>query len=339
MTTSIDITDRSARYWALGALVFSVTLVGLKMAAFALTGSVAILADALESTVNIVTSAFSLYAVRLSTTPRDADHPYGHGKIEYLSAATEGLLVAGAGVAILVVAAPSLWNPQLPTSLSGGALFVAAIAAATGVGGAAIRRAGRRLESPALEADGKHLLADSVTSLVVLGAIAAVYLTRFPLIDPLVAVLLAIFLVVQGARIVRESIGGIMDEASPQLLDRIGAALERVRQPGWVSPHHVKVHRLGMAIHVDLHLVFPRFWSLEEAHDASERIEASMIDEFGARTETMVHMEPCTSKSCRFCTLEGCPVRAVAFDTRREWNHKLVSRPFRHDYRELDEHH
>lgn len=339
MTPVSDKTDRSARQWAVAALGFSILLVALKMAAFVWTGSVAILADALESTVNIVTSAFSLYAVRLSTTPRDADHPYGHGKIEYLSAATEGLLVAAAGAAILVVALPSLWDPGMPRDLGPASVLVFAIGLLTAAGGRAISKAGRRLESPALEADGRHLLTDAITTILVLATIAVVAFLRVPLLDPLVAVLLAAFLISQGARIVRQSVGGIMDEANPSLLDQIGDALERVRQPGWVSPHHVKVHRLGMAIHVDLHLVFPRFWSLEEAHEASEKIEAAMCDEFGPRTETMVHMEPCTHRSCRYCSLEDCPVRSRPFDTHRDWDHALISRPFRHHYEELDEHH
>ncbi len=320
---------RAAITWATVAFVTSSALILAKFGAWWVTESTAILSDALESIINVVTSGFALYAVWLSARPRDEDHPYGHGKVEYVSAAIEGALILSAAVAILVVAVPRFWRPSDLDRLDLGAALISVIGIVTLVMGTLIRNAGRRLESPTIEADGAHLRADAVTTFGVLVGVILVRFTGVVWLDPLTAVVVAGSLVFTGIRIMRTAVGGLMDEADPALLDEIGDTLARVRRPGWVTPHHAKVHRLGQAIHVDMHLVFPRYWSLSQAHDASEEIEAALQARFGERTEAMVHMEPCTDQSCTYCDAPQCPVRAAEFIARRRWDHTTIARTHR----------
>ncbi len=322
---------KAAIGWALFAVAASVTLVAVKVSAFALTGSSAILSDALESLINIVTSGLALYAVWLSSQPRDLEHPYGHGKIEYLSAGIEGLLVAVAGVAILVLSAYRLANPPElhALELGGGLIVLAAIISLAS--GMALIKAGKRLSSPSLEADGIHLRSDAVTSIGALVGIGLVMLTGEVMLDALVAMLLSIWLMVDGGRVVRRAIGGILDEANPELLDQLGAILEAVREPGWSSPHHAKVHRLGSTIHVDLHMVFPRYWSLQTTHDATVKMEDAVRANFGKRTELMVHMEACRPDGCSECDMAECPVRESEFISRPPWKADFIRKTRRHD--------
>ncbi|MEZ4462405.1 MAG: cation diffusion facilitator family transporter [bacterium] len=330
--TEQEIADgKTAIGWAGFAVAASVTLVVIKVTAFMLTGSSAILSDALESVINIVTSGFALYAVWLSAQPRDMEHPYGHGKIEYLSAAVEGALVTVAGIAILLISAYRIAHPPELESLEvGGLLTLVSVVVSLGAGMALVK-AGRRLESPSLEADGVHLRSDAVTSIGALVGVGLVFLTGHVVMDAVVAMVLSVWLMVDGGRVVRRAIGGILDEASPELLSQIGQTLEEAREPGWSSPHHTKVHRLGQAIHIDLHMVFPRFWSLELTHDATVKLERAIRARFGQRTELMIHMEACRPDACKECDLEECPIRTSPFLQRPAWDGESIRRTRRHD--------
>lgn len=316
--------------WAIFSLVFSVTLMAGKWFAFYVTGSTAVLSDALESGVNVLTSSFVLFSVWLSSKPRDADHPYGHGKVEFFSAGFEGALILFAALSILTVSIARLISPQPLEELEYGLWIQAAIVASTFAAGYALIRAGERNNSPSLVADGLHIRADALTTL---GAMLGVFLTFWTgaiWIDALAAIGVSIFLGYSGASVVRDAVGGLMDEADPERLDRIATVLEQVREPGWLAPHHAKIHNLGSALHIDLHMVFPAYWTLEEAHDVSERLESSMRGEFGEQTELMLHMESCTPVSCAYCDVSDCPIRAVEFVALNRWDGEHIRKPFRH---------
>lgn len=305
--------------WAAIGLGLSIALITLKFAAYALTGSAAILSDALESGINVVTSGFALFAVWLAAQPRDENHPYGHGKVEYVSAAIEGVLVATAGVGVVLVAVRRLVQPAPLANLDLGMALTVVVALIALVGGTALVAAGRRYESPTLEADGAHIRADAFTSFGAFFSTLLVHWTGLVWIDAVAAFLLGLLLVVSGVRVLRRGVGGLMDEAVPQLLDQIASVLLDTREPGIIAPHAVKVHRLGQFVHIDLHLVLPRFWALERGHDVSHRIEDALREQFGARTEVMLVYEPCTSQSCSYCDLEDCPVRAEPFARPLPW--------------------
>ena len=303
----------TALRWAVFGLVISLLLMAIKLVGYLVTGSAAVLSDALESSIHIVTSGFALFAVWLSAQPGDQNHPYGHGKVEYLSAALEGVLVLAAGLTVIAIGIKRLIAPvPLPALEVGAAVeFIAAIIALAA--GAALVSAGRRIGSPTIEADGVHIRSDAITSFGALIGVLLVSLTGKLWIDSVVALALGVFLVGSGIGIIRTAIGGLMDEVNPKLMGQIAATMLRVRRPGWITPHAAKVHRLGQAFHLDLHLVFPRYWSLDQAHEASHQMQDSLRSEFDDRVEVMIHNEPCIDSNCRFCDVEECPIRAEEF--------------------------
>jgi cation diffusion facilitator family transporter len=319
----------SAIRWAAGALVVSVALAVTKLVAWRVTGSAALMSDALESLINIVTSSFSLYAVWLSAQPRDADHPYGHGKVEYLAASVEGALIAAAGTTILIVAVPRLWLPAQLHALDVGLWASATIALAALVSGELIARAGRRLESLTVESDGLHLRSDGLTTSGAFVSLLVVHFTGWIWLDAATACVMAVWLGVSGVGIVRRAVGGLMDEAVPDLLEVIAGRLEELRQPGWLTPHHTKVHRHGQYVHIDMHLVLPRFWTLEQAHEVSLHVEQALRDEFSARSDIMTHLEPCRPSACSECDMSECPVRSAPFTSRPAWTGASIRLPMR----------
>ena len=180
--------------------------------------------------------------------------------------------------------------------------------------------------APTIAAAGRHIRADAITSFGAFIGASLVALTGIALFDALAALGIGLFLIYEGSNVVRRAVAGLMDEADPCLLDRIAAAMVRVRRPGWIAPHAVKVHRLGQAIHVDLHLVFPRFWTIEVAHGASHDLVDALREEFGPRTDVMVHNEPCEDAQCAFCDLEDCAIRKAPLGDPISWTGADISR-------------
>jgi len=301
------------------SVVVSVVLLGAKLAAFGITGSTAVLSDALESIVNVVASSLALYTLIVGARPADHDHPYGHGKAEEFSAGVEGALIVVAGVLILVKALPAIGDPPPISNLDRGlAIVVLAGVVNLGVGMFLVRR-GRATQSSALVADGQHLLTDVVTTAAVVTGLLLVRLTGRRWIDPLAASVVAVQILVSGVRIVRRSVGRLMDEADPDLVVRILDALRDARRPGLLEPHRLRVLRQGRHHHIDLHLVVPRFWSVEEAHALERRLGDEILDRIGESGEAIVHLDPCMPRCCSFCSLGDCPVRSEPLVAEREW--------------------
>jgi cation diffusion facilitator family transporter len=266
-------------------------VLGLKAAAWWVTGSVALFADALESVVNVAAALAALAAIRVSARPPDADHPYGHAKAEYFSAVLEGVLICVAALLILNEAWSAWQNPRM---LEGATIGLAVSAVATGINAgwsAMLFRRGRAARSPALIADARHLLADVVTSAGVLVGVALVALTGQAWIDPLLAALTALNILFSGWRLMRESFGGLMDEAVP------GDELARIRglvattAEGAIEAHDIRTRRSGPTTFVEFHLVVPGDMTVTEAHDICDRIEAALKQDLHAALIT-IHVEP-----------------------------------------------
>lgn len=324
--------------WGVLALVTSVSLMAAKMGVYAITGSMAVLSDALESIINIVTSSFALYAVWLASHPRDSDHPYGHGRIEYIAQAAEGVAVGVAGMSILVVALSQGASVEALGSLNLGLGLMAIIAAVTLAAGTALIWAGRSLKSPTLEADGVHIRADAFTTIGALAGLGLVELTGMIVFDVIVALLIGVWLSISGLRLLRLAVFNLMDSAAPETLDQLARAFAERRRPGWIAPHLARVHRLGQDIHVDMHMVFPRFWSLEDAHDAATELETAVQERFGPRSDLSIHMEACTPVSCRYCDYKPCPVRSEPQREFPMWTGSYISWPIRHGREEELDH-
>lgn len=299
------------------ALVAGLGVFAAKLVAWWLTGSTAVLSDALESVVNVVAGALLLYSLHVSHQPADRNHPYGHGKVEFFSAGVEGTLIGIAALLIGIEAVRQLvLGPEL-RRLDLGLLVVTAATAVNGALGAYLIRVGRRSHSLALVADGRHLLTDVATSVGVIVGLAAVRITGITILDPLVALLVALQIVRTGWLLAREAVGGLMDEADPDLLGRLVTALETDRAPWCIDAHSLRAWRSGPVQHADLHMVVPRYFDADRLHEIDERIEAAMLAAAGLPGEAIVHFDPCRPRYCRRCAMADCPVRESPFEARR----------------------
>jgi cation diffusion facilitator family transporter len=298
------------------SLVVSVVLLGAKYAAYRLTGSTAILSDALESIVNVVAAVFALSGLIFAGRPADRSHPYGHGKIEFFSAAFEGGLIAFAAVLIIFAVGQSLIRgPEIRQLEAGGAIVLAA-GLVNLVLGLFLVRTGKKHSSLTLIADGQHVLSDFWTSAGIVGGLLLVRLTGLPWLDPVVALLVALNLMRTGLRLVRHAAGGLLDEEDTALLNRLLTVLGRHVGQGVIRVHHLRAIRAGRFHHIDAHLVVPEFWSVDHAHELAETLAAQVIDEVGVEGELIFHTDPCHRIYCAMCDLEDCPVRREPFGGR-----------------------
>ncbi len=281
----------SAKQLAIGSIVVSFVVLGLKLWAYWLTGSVALYSDALESIVNVATAVTSFLAVWMSAKPPDANHPYGHEKAEYLSAVLVGVLIVLAALSILRQAYFELQTPKALTAPVEG-LAVNGLATLLNVAwGYTLVRFGKALRSRALEADGKHLLTDVITSVGVLIGVVAVLVTRWAVLDPIIAALVAINILFMGWGVMRKSIGGLMDEAVPEdVLECIRETISSNAE-GAIEAHDVRTRRAGRMTFVDFHLVVPGEMSVQTSHDICDRIEEALKKAVKGAKVT-IHVEP-----------------------------------------------
>jgi cation diffusion facilitator family transporter len=276
---------------ASGSIFVGVVVLALKSLAYYLTGSVALLSDALESVVNVATAIAALVAIRLSAKPADADHPYGHHKAEYFSAVLEGVLIVVAAAAIMREAYLGYLSPRaLDAPWLGLAVNGAALAVNCAWSFVLIRQ-GRARKSPALVADGRHLFTDVISSAGVLAGVSLAAVTGWAILDPALAAIVAVNILWSGWGLVRESIGGLMDEAVP------AATLDRIREiisanaDGAIEAHDLRTRQAGRMMFIDFHLVVPGSMSVSGAHEICDRLERAIKQEF-ADALISIHVEP-----------------------------------------------
>jgi cation diffusion facilitator family transporter len=269
----------------------SIVVIALKALAWWITGSVGLLADALESGVNLVAACAALVALHIAAQPADEGHPYGHGKAEYFSSWLEGALIVVAAVAITAAAVDRLLHEQ-PLHDIGVGLAVTVVATAINFAVARVLlRAGARHHSIALEADGRHLMADVWTSVGVVAGVGAVALTGLSWLDPVVALAVALNIVHTGFALVRRSAQGLMDSALPDADQAaIRAILDRYRDAG-IDYHALRTRQAGARRFIELHLLVPGAWTVQKGHDMMERIEAQIRARIPNATMSM-HLEP-----------------------------------------------
>jgi cation diffusion facilitator family transporter len=298
------------------SLAVSVGLLAAKYQAFRLTGSTAILSDALESIVNVVAAGFAIGALVFSHRPADRNHPYGHGKMEFLSAAFEGGLIAFAAVVIIYEVVQGLMEGVTLRSLDVGMMVVLGAGLVNLALGFFLLRTGRRYDSLTLVADGRHVLSDFYTSAGIVVGLLLVSVTGITWLDPVVALVVALNLMWTGLRLVREASAGLLDEEDTALLDRLLAVLEPHLGQGVIRVHHLRAIRAGRFHHVDAHLVVPEFWTVERSHELAEDLGERVMKELGVEGEMILHTDPCRRLYCRMCDLDGCPVRREPFSGR-----------------------
>jgi cation diffusion facilitator family transporter len=304
----------TARLWAMTlALLVGCLLMAVKFVAYYITGSTAILSDALESIINVVASGFVLYSIYLSHQPPDKTHPYGHGKIEYFAVGFEGALIILAAGAILYKAIPAFFQVRMLSELNFGILLVLGTSVVNLAVGLFLIRTGRRTKSAPVEADGKHLLTDVFTSLGVVFGLVLVRLTDWSWWDPITACAVAVNIIMTGWHLVKKSFGRLMDEADPELLERIVEILNEHRHPDWIDVHQLRSRHYGNKVHVDFHLVVPRSFGLLEAHLEAKEIEEKILSSLVEVEEVIVHVDPCEDPLCSWCMRAKCQDRNSDF--------------------------
>lgn len=313
--------------WVAG---ISVILLLVKFFAYYSTHSISILTDALESIVNVAAGFIGLYSLYVAAKPRDADHPYGHGKAEFLSAAVEGTMIAVAGVIILYKAVETLINPSPLHKLDTGIWLVAVTAVVNGAVGFYCIRVGKRNQSLALAASGRHLLSDTLSTAGIIIGLLLLYFTGYSWIDGAVAILFGLIIIWTAYGILRGSIAGIMDEADQQILTRLVQLLNANRATNWVDLHNLRVIKYGSILHVDCHLTVPWYLNVHEAHREIDTLAGLVRSEFGEYVELFVHSDGCLPFQCHICDKPDCPERKHNFAHKITWTLENISRNSKH---------
>ncbi|HWK99391.1 MAG TPA: cation diffusion facilitator family transporter, partial [Parapedobacter sp.] len=248
------------------ALATGIVLMLVKFTAYLLTNSNAILTDAMESIVNVVASGFAFYSITLAARPKDSNHPYGHGKVEFFSVFLEGGLIFIAGVLIVGKAGYNVFFPETVGNLMSGMGLIAFTGVANFLLGTYMVRQSRVLNSLTLQADGKHLQTDAYSTVGLLIGLLVMYFTGLVWIDIVLSLGLGLYILWSGYKLLRKSIAGLMDESDTKLVSEIAAILQHYRKDDWIDVHNLRVQRYGHELHIDCHVTLPNYYDLNRVH-------------------------------------------------------------------------
>jgi cation diffusion facilitator family transporter len=311
-------------------VIFTIIVLALKWLAFYYTHSIAILTDALEFIVNIIAGIITLISLRIALRPKDANHPYGHGKIEFIAAAIEGTLMLASSLIIFYEAIPHLFKTHQVHQLNKGLILLLFTAIANFIIGHFAVVKGKQLNSLALQATGIHLKMDTYATLAVIGGLVLLLFIPWPFIDALMAIILAIILAYQGYKIIKESLSGIMDAADEKLLQKFVAFASNCRRPAWVDMHNVRIIKYGSTLHVDCHFTVPWYFNVHEAHSEIDIFTDSVKEVFGEAIELFIHTDGCLPMQCKICTMPNCVERQHAFENKIDWTIENISSNVKH---------
>lgn len=304
--------------------ILSIVLFALKFVAYYLTHSLSVLSDALESIVNVIAGGIGLYSLYVASKPKDKDHPYGHGKAEFISAAFEGSLIITAGLIIVIESVSSYFSPNALHALDNGLWILLSTALINLFAGIIAKKIGKKNNSLALISSGQHLIIDSFTTFGVIVGISVVLVTNYNGIDSFIALLMGIWIIYNGYKIIRESIAGIMDEADMALLENVIAELDANRNKNWVDLHNLRVIKYGPLLHIDCHLTMPWYLNVHEAHKMMDHFTDLIKSKFGDSVEFFIHIDGCMPFSCAICSLEQCDQRQAPFQRKLNWTMENV---------------
>ena len=300
-------------------LLAGFVLMAIKFLAWRLTHSNTILSDALESIVNVTAGSFALYSLWLAAKPRDREHPYGHGKVEFISAGIEGGLVVLAGALIIWRAVQALLAHQELHDIDTGILLAGGAGALNMLMGLALKKRGQAAYSITMEASGAHLLSDAWSTVAMVVGLLLIRITGLMWLDQLFAILFAVYIIYTGLRVFRRSVAGIMDETDVGLAREVIAQLEEHRVPAWIDVHNFRMIKYGAVLHIDCHVTLPWYYTLEKAHDEIAAIETLVNNRNSREVELFIHMDPCVPTSCGICSVANCTERKAAQEKRLAW--------------------
>ncbi|WP_078348058.1 cation diffusion facilitator family transporter [Mucilaginibacter pedocola] len=312
------------------SLVTGVVLMVMKFAAYFLTNSNFVLTDAAESIVNVVASSFAFYSIYLASLPRDENHPYGHGKVEFFSVFLEGALIGIAGVIIILKSVYSFFNPEVIRDLLTGAVIIGITGAINGGLGYYMIRKGKSLPSMTIEADGHHLLTDTVTSSGLVIGLLLIHFTNILWLDSALSIMVGLYIIYTAYKLIRRSVAGLMDETDFNIVSDVVKLLGEKRRYEWIDIHNLRAQKYGNELHIDCHLTLPNYFDLNKVHEEVKLVERLINREAGIKTELFIHTDPCLPNCCHYCGMPNCPIRSEAKTEEIEWTMEMVMRNKKH---------
>jgi len=313
----------------------SVILFAVKIIAYYYTNSLAILTDALESIVNVIAGFIGLYSLYVAAKPKDEDHPYGHGKAEFISAAAEGALITASGILILYEAIDKLLNEKPIEKLDIGLWLIAATAVVNFVAGLICLNIGKRNNSLALQASGRHLIIDTYSTLTIIATLIIIIFTKLLWLDKAAAFILGIIIIFNGYTIIRKSLAGIMDKADTKLLQRMVKLLNENRRPNWVDIHNLRIIKYGSVLHIDCHLTVPFYLDVLQAHDEVDVLRNLIETEFGEAIEMFVHTDGSYPVSCPVSFNRQGKTESLSSQKNKEWTIENIMKNERYGKAEI----
>jgi len=295
-----------------------------KLVAYYLTNSVGILTDALESTVNVITGLVSLYSIGLALKPKDTGHPFGHGKVELLSASLEGLLIFFAGLIIIFEAVKRLFVPAEIQQLDIGIVIIGIAGLINYIIGYYSIKTGRKHNSAALVAGGKHLQSDTYSSIGLVVGLILLMLTKQVWLDSLIAVIFGGIIIYTGIKIMKETTSVLMDEADFKIIDSIAKIIYEHRTENWVNIHNVKLVRYGNSFHLDCDLTLPWYMNVKEAHQEIDRLQEVVKNGYSETVDLTIHTDACNDDLCKSCKKSNCDVRKYEFAYELPWTYEQI---------------
>lgn len=298
---------------ALGTLIVSLIVLVLKAQAYYATLSLAVMSDALETVINVVTALIALFAVKVAAEPADEDHPYGHGKLEYFSASFEGGLIFFAALAILYQAVKSFFRPVEFDNIMAGNVYLIAATVINLVAGLYLIQHGKKENSEALKASGKHIMSDVATSVGVLVGLGLVQWTGLDWVDSLIAFAVGLYLMYEAYQILKTTTGALMDAIDPEIISMLANALNNHREDEIIDIHNLRMIRSGGFHHIDAHVVVPSYMDVATVHEVTHEFELKVVKEYKYDGEIAFHIDPCMQAYCQQCHMKGCAIRKAPF--------------------------
>jgi cation diffusion facilitator family transporter len=312
------------------SLITGVVLMALKFSAYFLTNSNFVLTDAAESIVNVVASSFAFFSIYLAARPRDENHPYGHGKVEYFSVFIEGSLIGIAGIIIIIKSTYSIFYPQVIHDLLLGAIIIGFTGIVNGILGYYMIQKGKSLPSITIEADGRHLLTDTVTSAGLVVGLLLIHFTKILWLDSILSIAVGIYILVTGYKLIRRSVAGLMDETDFIIVTDIVNLLSEQRRDEWIDIHNLRAQKYGSELHIDCHLTLPNYFDLNRVHEEVKLVDKLINTKAGITTELFIHTDPCVPDCCHYCSMPNCPIRSEAKTEEIPWTMDKVMRNKKH---------
>nr|WP_249665246.1 cation diffusion facilitator family transporter [Mucilaginibacter sp. Bleaf8] len=312
------------------ALVVSVVLMLAKFSAYFITASNFVLTDAAESIVNVVASSFAFFSIYLASRPKDENHPYGHGKIEFFSVFIEGALISIAGLGILIKSVYSLFHPTTIRDLLTGAIIIGVTGAINGALGYYMIYKGKALKSITLEADGRHLLTDMVTSGGLVLGLLLIHFTDRAWLDSVLSIAVGLYITYSGYKLIRTSVAGLMDEADFSVVNDVIKVLNEERKEEWIDIHNLRAQKYGHELHIDCHMTLPNYFDLNRVHEEVALVDKLINEKAGIKTELFIHTDPCLPQCCHYCSMPNCPIRSEAKRVDIEWTMEKITRNKKH---------